>query len=86
MSKATTFRGAAKLRRSGMFRSEPGGRGRFIGPKVLCRSYGAGLAFATGAGYKHGAAPELAPGALTSDLPALEAFELKGKDARNDEH
>ena len=73
MSIAATFRGAAKLRRSGMFRSEPGGVGRFIGPKascwsVLCRSYGAWLTSATAAGYRHGAPTELAPGTLTSDL------------------
>jgi hypothetical protein len=71
-----------------MLRSEPGGRGRFIGPKVsclsvLCRSYGAWLTSATGASYKHGAPPELAPGALTSVLPALAALEFKGKDVGN---
>jgi hypothetical protein len=60
-----------------------------MGPKVsglsvLCRSYGAWLTSATGAGYKHGAPPELAPGALTSDLPALAALEFKGKDVGND--
>jgi hypothetical protein len=72
-----------------MFRSEPGGLGRFIGPKgsglsVLCRSSGACLISATAVCYKHGAPTELAPRSLTSDLPTLGALDFKGKDVGND--
>ena len=70
MSIVMTFRKAAKLRRSGIFRREPGGLGRFTGPKVFClsvpcRSFGAWVTSARTACYKHGAPLELAPGAST---------------------
>jgi hypothetical protein len=75
MSIATISRGQPSSGGAACSRTNRGA-GRLAGSKaswlsVLCRSYGAWLTSATAGGYKHGAPPELARGALTAPVALI---------------